>query len=80
MGSGQTLRGLKFIIFLCIFWRSVPETQSAHEWNLELVSGADLWLQSALFFEPGPFPGLPGPTVGLKWGKNPGPDLSFDLP
>ncbi len=32
-------------------------------------------VQPALFFEPGPFPGLPGPAVGPK-----GPDLSFYPP
>ena len=40
---GQTLGGLKFIISLFIFLRSVPKTQSAHDWDLELISGADYW-------------------------------------
>ncbi len=39
--DGQTMRGLKFIIYICILLRSVPKTQSALEWDLDLVSGAD---------------------------------------
>ncbi len=39
--SRQTLRGLKFIICIFIFSRSVPKTQSTHEWDLDLVSGSD---------------------------------------
>ena len=34
VGPEQTLRGLKFIIFIFIFSRSIPKTQSAHEWDL----------------------------------------------
>ncbi len=41
--SGQTLRGVKFIIYIFKFSRSAPKTQSAREWDLELVSGPDVW-------------------------------------
>ena len=47
--AGQTLRGLKFSIYLFIFLRSVPKTQSAHEWDLELVSGAEIWSELRYF-------------------------------
>ncbi len=33
------LEGLKFIIYICVFLRSVPQTQSANEWELELDTG-----------------------------------------
>ncbi len=41
--TGQTLRSFKFIIYVFIFLRSFPKTQSAHGWDLELVSGVDCW-------------------------------------
>ena len=41
--SRPDLEGLKFIIHLCIFLRTAKNTRSAHEWDLELVSGADLF-------------------------------------
>ncbi len=63
-----------------IFLRSVPKTQSAHEWDLELVSGSDFWCNLHYLFEPGPFPGLPGPAVGPKGpkiGQKPGAGFIF---
>ncbi len=32
--TGQTSRALKFTIYIYIFSRSVPKTQSAHEWDI----------------------------------------------
>ncbi len=73
--SGQTLRGLKFIIcrFICV--RSVPKTQSAYEWALELVSGADFWCNLHYLSSPGRSRGARGPPWaprGRKWAQNPG--------
>ena len=39
--TGLTLGGLRFIIYIFIFLRPAPKTQSTHERALELVSGAD---------------------------------------
>ncbi len=60
--AGQTLRGLKFIICVFIFLRSVPKAQSAHERDLELVSGADLWCNLSSFSSRGRSQGSRGPT------------------
>ncbi len=66
--SHKTL-GFTCIIDIFIFLRSVPETQSAHEWDLKLVSGAIVWRNLHYFCEPGPFPGLPGACRGPQGPK-----------
>ncbi len=75
------MRGLKFIIYIFISLWSAPKTQSAHEGDLELVSGADFWRN--LFVEADPFPGLPetaaGPE-GRKSANEPGAGLPFIFP
>ncbi len=66
----QTLRGLKFIIYLPFVSRSVPKTQSPQQWDLELVSGADFWSNLLYFSSRIPSQGFRGPPSA----KNPGPD------
>ncbi len=64
-------RGPQIYLFSVILARSTPKSQSAHERDLELVSGAD-FAQRALSFESDPFPGPPGPAVcpeGPKFDK-----------
>ncbi len=59
------LEGLNLLIYLCIFVRSVPKTQSAHEWDLELVSGSDLWCNLHYFSSRCRSRGSPkGPKIG----------------
>ena len=81
--AGQTLRGLKFIfIFLCFCGRS-PKTQSANEWDLELVSGVAFWYNLRYFSRRGRSRGSRGPPWGPEGrtsDKNLGPDLSFFSP
>ncbi len=81
--TGQTLRALKFIIYISIFVRSVPKTQSAHEWDLALVSGPDFWCNLHYFSSRGRSRSSRSPRgapEGRTSAKNPGPDLSFILP
>ena len=81
--DGQTMRGLKFIIYICILLRSVPKTQSALEGDLDLVSGADFWGNQRYFLSRGRSRGSRGPPWaprGRKSAKNPMPDLSFYPP
>ncbi len=81
--TGQTLRGLKFVIYIFIFLRSVPKTQSATEWDLDLVSGADFWRNLRSFSSRGRSRGSRGPPCaprGRQSAENLGPDLSFDPP
>ncbi len=62
--------GLKFIIYRFVLLRSVPKKTQCQR------MGADSVAQPALFFEPGLFPGLPGPAVGPNGpeiGKKTGP-------
>ncbi len=59
--TGQTLRGLKFIIYIFVFLRSVPKAQSAHQWDLELVSGSDVWRNLHYFSRRGRSRGSRGP-------------------
>ncbi len=68
--SGQTLRGLIFIIYLLIFLRSVPKTQSAHEWDLEVVSGADCWCNLDHFSRRGRSWGSRGPLWSPRGRKS----------
>jgi hypothetical protein len=73
--TGQTVRGLKFTIYLFIFLRSAPEPQSAHEWDLELVSGANCWCNLHYFSSRGRSRGSRGPPWaprGRKSNKKPG--------
>ncbi len=66
------------LTFIFIFVRSVPKTQSAHEWDLELVSGAEFWCNLHCCSSRGRSRGSRGPPWaprGRKSAKNPGPDL-----
>ncbi len=81
--AGQTLRDLKLVIYLFIFLRSAPQTQIAHEWDLELVSGAEFWLNLHCFSSRGRSRGsrgLPWAPSGRKSANKTVPDLSFYLP
>ncbi len=77
---GQTLRGLKLIIYLVICLMSDPKTQSVNEWDLELLSGADFWCNLHHFSSRDRSRGTRGPQGAENRPKNPGPDLSFILP
>ena len=60
-----------------------PKTQSAHERDLELVSGADFWRNLHYFSSRGRSRGSRGPPRaprGQKSAKNQRPDLSFYPP
>ncbi len=52
-----------------ILSRSVPKTQSAHEWAFELVSGSDFG-RNLHFFEPEPFPDALGVRRGPQRAEN----------
>ncbi len=71
---GPTLGDLRYILHLFIFFCRRQQTQSAHEWPVDLVSGADFEC-NLQFFEPDPFRELPGPAV-----RPGGRDLSVYLP
>ncbi len=49
------------ITYLCFLLRSVTKTQSAHEWDLQLVSGADFWCNLHHFSSRGLARGSRGP-------------------
>ncbi len=49
--------------------RSVPKTQSAHEWDLELVSGAELWCNLHYFSSQSRSRGSRGPPWAPR-GRN----------
>jgi hypothetical protein len=73
--TGQTLRGLKFIIYCFIFLRSVPKTQHTPEWDVELASGADLWRNLRYFSSRGRSVGSrgsPWAPRGRKSARKPG--------
>jgi hypothetical protein len=59
------------IYHLCFYLFAVgpKNIRNDHEWDLDLLSGADCWCNLHYFCEPGPFPGLPGRAVGTQGPK-----------
>ncbi len=81
--TGLTLGGLRFTVYIFIFLRPAPKTQSTHEGALELVSGADLWCNLHSFSSRSRSQGSRGPPWaprGRKSDKSQGTDLSFYTP
>ena len=70
--TGQTLRGLKSVIYLFIFLRPAPQTQSTQERALELVPGADFQCNLHYLFRAGAVPGAPGACHGPEIDQQPG--------
>ncbi len=81
--SWADLGGLIFTIYRFICLRPAPKTRSTHEWDLELVSGADFWRNLHYSSSRSPSQGSRGPPWaprGRQSARNPGPDLSFYPP
>ncbi len=79
-GTGQTMRGLKFIMYIFLSSCGRSQNKKCSRMGLRIGFWGCFLVQPALFSEPGPFPRLPEPAVGPKGpkiGHNPGPDLSF---
>ncbi len=73
--TGLTSGGLIFILYLFIFSRPAPKTQSTHERALELVSGGNCWRNLHDFSSRSPSQGSQdppwapkGPKIGRKSG------------
>ncbi len=76
--EGPAIYHLSFCLFAV-----GPKNAKCPRMGLRIGLRGGFVAQPALFFEPGPFPGLPGPAVGPKGpkiGLNPGLDLSFYPP
>jgi hypothetical protein len=73
MGGWADLGGPQIYHLSFYILRSVPKTQSAHEWDLELVYGADFGRNLHYFSSRGRSRGSRGPgPKGPKTGQKPG--------